>query len=122
MSITITESKEAVPIAKVKGTETIIYFEQSPKIVLPTIPHKNIKMHTYICPFCKKTIQKKSDYINHVLHVCKQKTNELSNKYETLEEVIIIPRNEHAIIFVSGPPDSGKTYTINQYAKAYKRI
>lgn len=125
MSITLTASKSAVPIAKDKKANKIIYFEDISN-GLPILPSKNVKQFKYICPSCKKDLKRKTTFIEHVLHTCKNKEDidRKKVKYETLNELMVIPRpqEQHQIIFVSGPPGSGKSHYTNDFSKAFKKL
>lgn len=127
MSLTYRDSKNAIPIAKIRGSKELIYLLPNSE-VFSDIPIKNVKEATYKCPYCKKIISTKQNYIYHIKHegVCKKKhihsdyTNEI--KTDELEEIVKLPLDDHEIIFVSGPPKSGKSYWVNEYVKMYKKI
>lgn len=121
MSVSFKETKNSIPIAKIKGTDKIIYFDNSVSLFKP-LPTKNIKSHVYPCPYCKKVIKRKENLIYHLTHDKCPKKGKSEAKIETNKDIIPIPRDEHVVLFVSGPPGSGKTYFVNQYAKYYNKI
>lgn len=113
MSITINDSEDAIMIAKVEKTDQIIYYKPNDEIYEP-LCKKNNK-----CPNCGKII-KFGNQISHIVS-CPKKKN-ICSKFESFDKIIQIPQEQGEIIYVTGPPKAGKTYWINQYAKAFKNI
>jgi hypothetical protein len=119
MSIVIKDSKYAVPIAKIKKTEDIIYIEEEPDDHVKPPERKKGKPMT--CPKCKAVIPPNQSFLFHLKNSCTVK-KPLEVKLQTDNQIIPLPQEMHNIIFVSGPPKSGKTYYVNQYARLFKKI
>jgi len=117
MSIVIKDSTHAQPIARVKKEKTIIYLLETDDSIKPI--KKNSR--NFKCPRCGKSISKKDSFLYHIKNSCDKKLP-VEVRYRTDNEIIPIPLEMHNILFISGPPRSGKTYYVNQYAKSFKKI
>lgn len=124
MSLTITPSKNATPIAKVIGTRQIIYLlPESDNDRFNMIPETNIRSVKYKCPYCDNNQSSKSQLIYHMAHTCRGE--QISDKVPVMtfdRQIIKLPANDHEIIFITGPPKCGKSYWMNQYVSAYRQI
>lgn len=118
-TITTVDSPDSTPIAKVASINKIIYLKET-----SDKPKKPINLKSkYVCPYCKTELAKTESYLYHIKNNCvAQQTRVADISYQTDYEISPIPLEMHNIIFVSGPPRSGKTYWVNMYATAYKKI
>lgn len=126
MALSYRERKNGIPIAKVKDSNKIIYLFPESK-VFSEIPSKNVKESTYKCPYCKMKITTKQNYTHHIKFVCKKKKQhtEMFTNIIVDENVTKLPQvdeGDHEILFVTGPPKSGKSYFINEQVKIYKKL
>lgn len=126
MSLTYKGSKNAIPIAKIRETSKLIYLLPDSD-VFQEIPTRNVNAKTFKCPYCKETFTTKTSLIHHVSHSCeKKKTIYMDTKavirLEVDERLTPLPQNEHEMLFITGAPNCGKTYFLNEYVKAYKKI
>ena len=127
MSLTFKETANAIPIAKIKNSSRFIFILPNSKVFKP-IPETNIIENEYVCPYCKKEFSKKQSLIYHVKNVCVKKTHHMDtfNKYESQDENEIIEKipalEGFEMVFLSGPPGSGKTFQGKEYIKLYHHI
>lgn len=123
MSLTLKDSTNAIPIAKVKGSNKIIYILPNSK-TYNKIDTSNKKAK---CPYCHKELSSKAKLIYH-LTICEKKNHHIDTKpkiifpeFEFIEK-LPLPLEEHEVLFVTGPPKCGKTYWVNEYVKMFKHI
>lgn len=128
MSFTFKQSKNAIPIAKIRDSDKILYILNNSDVFME-LPKKNVNSHTYKCPWCKVTIASKQGFIYHVEKSCEKKKSVVMDtkpviELPKLDEFIIIPQplEEHNVIMVTGKPKCGKSYWVNEYVKAFKTI
>lgn len=120
-TISTSDSPDATPIAKIEKTGTIIFLNENTEK-----PKKAIKLqhHRIQCPYCQEVMKTSEGYLYHLKNDCnicsRKKKSDLM--YTNDNEISPIPLEMHNIIFLSGPPRSGKTYWVNQYATAFKKI
>lgn len=128
MSFTFKDSKNAIPVAKIRDSDKILYILNDSD-VFTELPRKNVNSITYKCPYCKKIIASKSGFIYHIEKSCERKRSVVMDtkaviELSKLDELMIIPQplEEHNVIMVTGPPKCGKSYFTNEYVKAFRKI
>ena len=123
MSLTYKDSANAVPIAKIKGSNKIIYL-LSNSTVFEKVDRYDKKVK---CPYCKKELSTKQKLLYH-LTICEKKNHHIDTKPRILLSVLEfmeklpLPLEEHEVIFCTGPPKCGKTYWVNEYVKMFKHV
>lgn len=130
MSLTFKDSKNAIPIAKIKGSDKIVYILDESN-VFPDISAKNSRAKTFKCPYCKKEIKNKGDFIYHVTHdgTCPKKNKIAMDTKPAINlsplefmQPLPLPLEEHNVMMVTGVPKCGKSYWVNEYVKAFKQM
>lgn len=126
MSLTYNESKYAIPIAKIRGENKIIY-------LLPDsddfqeLPTKNVVKTTYKCPYCKVVIKAKQQFIHHLMHSCHKKMTAILNTKPSIklnigDKLFPLPNENNRVFFVTGAPGCGKSFFTNELVKFYKAM
>ena len=126
MSLTFMDSKTAIPIAKISGSDKLIYLLPDSD-VFQEIPKRNINQYSYKCPYCKTILKSKQSLVHHITHSCEKKSSIAMHtkpciKLDLGDQLIKLPNDDHEIIFATGPPGCGKSYWVNEYVKMYKKI
>lgn len=121
MSITTVDSRGSIPIAKDITNKKIVYFADNDELLAP-LPTHNVNAHTYKCPNCGKVITAKHNYIYHVQKSCPNKKPTTTKCISESGSLVPIPQETHNVIFVAGPPGSGKSYYVNRYARMFKKL
>ena len=130
MSLTYKDTKNAIPIAKIRESAKMIYLLPDSD-VFQEIPKTNIHSCTYKCPYCKLELKAKTTLIYHLSHegVCPKKTKIIMDTKPSIllplgGQLRKIPLSiqEHEIILITGPPKCGKTYWINDQVKLYRAM
>jgi hypothetical protein len=123
MSLTRKETVNAIPIAKIKGNNKIIYLLPN-STAYNRIDYSNKKVK---CPYCHRELSSKTKLQYH-LTICEKKNHHTDTKpriiipdFEFMEK-LPLPLEEHEVIFCTGPPKCGKTYWVNEYVKMFKHI
>lgn len=123
MSFTYKDSINAIPIAKIKGNNRLVFLLPNSQ-VFEKIDRTNKKIK---CPYCKKYLSSKQKLQYH-LTICKKKniTTDTKpkielNSFEFMEK-LPLPLEEHEVIFCTGPPKCGKTFWVNEYVKMFKHV
>jgi uncharacterized protein with PIN domain len=123
MSLTYKDSTNAIPIAKIKGNNKIIYLlSNSTTYNRIDVSNKKAK-----CPYCKRELSSKTKLQYHLI-ICDKKNHHIDTmpyiklrEFEFLEN-LPLPLEEHSVIICTGPPKCGKTYWVNEYVKMFKHI
>lgn len=116
MSFTLScDAHDGIPVAKVKKSKLILYLNNEDTSVN--------KIYNE-CPYCSKTFSTKQSVQYHIKHACKKidSDNRYHIELEKGQELAIMPPADREIIFIYGPPKSGKTYLLNEYVRAFKKI
>jgi len=123
MSLTYKETKNAIPVAKISKTPKIIYLLPKSNVFKP-VPETNLYEATFSCPYCKKDFNKKQTLIYHISKVCLKKSHHMDTmpSIQTPELLVKLPLDAHEMLFISGPPNSGKTYYTKEYVRMYKQM
>lgn len=123
MSLTYKESVNAIPIAKIKDSNKIIYLlPNSTTYQRIDVSNKKAK-----CPHCHRELSSKAKLQYHLTICAKKNLYKDTIPYVKLREFeflekLPLPLEEHEVIFCTGPPKCGKTYWVNEYVKMFKHI
>lgn len=133
MSLSLKDTDDAMPIAKIHGTNKLIYL--LPRSSFKKSNRLNQASDTFECPYCKKKLATLQGLQYHTSKSCKkiEEYKQSDTPKHAIEftdrDVFPLPRftteetreeKGRDLIYITGAQESGKSHWVAQYIKSYK--